>query len=239
MSYRRTPFAPEEWYHLYSQGIDKRKIFLDKKDFKRFQALLYLANSTEPINFELIKAKKMSHEEIFALPRKETLVAIGAYCLMNNHPHLIVQEKVESGITSFMRKLGTAYTMYFDRKHGRIGNLMVKPFRSKHIGDDRYLRHVVQYVHLNPAELFEYGWKKGKVRNMAALEKYLLGYNFSSLLDYFGDKRPEGAILDKEAYDLFRHDLPKFREVLGEAAAYYVEIEGEFVLQPLGRPPKR
>ena len=147
---------------------------------------------------------------------------------MKNHPHLVVQEKQEGGITIFMRKLGTAYTMYFDRKYRRIGNLMVKPFRSKHIDDDRYLRRVVQYVHLNPAEIFERGWKKGKVRNMIALERQLRGYMFSSLPDYFGKRRPESDILDKDAYALFRHDLPQFCDVLEEAAAYYGEIESEF-----------
>lgn len=235
MAYRRTPFAPEEWYHIYTQGIDKRNIFLDKSDFKRFQALLYLANSSEPIDFEIIRAKKLTHEDLFAVLRPKTLVSIGAYCLMKNHPHIIVQEKNDGGITSFMRKLGTAYTMYFNRKHGRIGNLMVKPFRSKHIEDDRYLRRVVQYVHLNPAETFEHGWKKGKVRNMPMLEKRLLGYRFSSLPDYFGGRRPERNIIDGEAYNLFADDLPKLNEVLGEAIVYYAEIESEFSSVITGR----
>ncbi len=239
MAYRRTPFAPDEWYHIYSQGIDKRDIFLDKGDFQRFQALLYLANNVEPVNFELIKVNKVPHKAIFTLPRTETLVAVGAYCLMKNHPHIVVQEKKEGGTTAFMRKLGTAYTMYFDRKYGRIGNLMVKPFRSKHIDDDRYLRRVVQYVHLNPAEVFEQGWKKGKVHNLQALERRLLGYTFSSLPDYFGNKRPERQILDKEAYDLLRDSLPKFRDVLKEAMAYYDEIESEFIFRFRGRSKQR
>ena len=229
MGYRRTPFAPDEWYHLYTQGIDKRDIFINNSDFRRFQALLYLANSVEPVNFEIIKAREIPHEDIFMLPRVETPVAIGAYCLMKNHPHIVVQERKEGGVTSFMRKLGTAYTMYFNRKYSRIGNLMVKPFRSKHIEDDRYLRRVVQYVHLNPAEVFEYRWKKGGVCDMRELEKHLLGYTFSSLPDYFGNKRPEHSILDKEAYDLLHNELPKFRDILDESAVYYSEIEDEFV----------
>ena len=186
MAYRRTPFAVHEWYHLYSQGIDKRNIFLDKNDFKRFQALLYLTNNVEPVN-------------------------------------------KDGGITSFMRKLGTAYTMYFDRKYNRIGNLLVKPFRSKHIEDDRYLGRVVQYVHLNPAQVLEHGWKKGRVRNIRALEECLLDYTFSSLPDYFGNKRPECSIIDNDAYDLLSDGLPKFRDVLDEATVYYSEIESEFI----------
>src|SRR3989338_5266956 len=238
MSYRRIPFAPGEWYHLYSQGIEKRNIFIDQKDFKRFHALLYLANNTEPLNFELIK--NIPYENIFTLPRRKKLVAIGAYCLMTNHPHLVVQEIEEGGITAFMHKLGTAYATYFNRKHGRIGNLMVKPFRSKHIDDDKYLRRVVQYVHLNPAEIFEPGWKKGKVRNMAILEQRILDYKFSSLPDYFSsDVRPERSILDKKVYEVFIDDLPKFKDLLTEAAAYYDEVESEFIPHSSGRPKKQ
>lgn len=237
MAYRRTPFAPGEWYHLYSQGIDKRRIFIDKNDFQRFQALLYLANNIEPVNFELLK--NVPREAIFALPRKKTLVAIGAYCLMTNHPHLIVQEREENGITAFMHKLGTAYTTYFNKKHGRIGNLMVKPFRSKHIADERYLRRVAQYVHLNPVELFEPEWKNGKVHSLETIEQNLLGYTFSSLPDYFSDDRPEQTILDDEAKALLLDDLPNLHDVLNEAALYYAEINSEFVSRQRGRPHKK
>jgi len=236
MAYRRIPFTPDEWYHLYSRGIDKRDIFLDKDDFKRFQALLYLSNNTESVNFELLKSKNISYEEIFSLLRKETLVAVGAYCLMKNHPHLVVQEKKEGGVTTFMRKLGTAYAMYFDRKYDRIGNLMVKPLRSKHIDNDYYLRRVVQYIHLNPAEILEHGWKKGEVHDIKALEKHLLGYTFSSLPDYIGYRRAERSILDENIYDLLHDDLPKFRDILEEAIAYHSEIENEFTARPHGRP---
>ena len=228
MAYRRTPFALNEWYHLYTQGIDKRDVFLDEDDFRHFQELLYLANSNKPINFELIRDRKILHEDIFALPRPETLVAIGSYCLMKNHPHFVVQEKKENGITAFMRKLGTAYTMYFNRKYKRIGNLMVKPFRSKHIDNDTYLRRVVQYIHLNPAEIFEFGWKNGKVHNMQALERRLLGYIFSSLSDYFGNSRPERNIIDREVYSSIHDDLPMFSDVLEDAVLYYTDINHEF-----------
>ena len=108
MAIRRVPFVPGEWYHLYSRGIDKRTVFDDKKDFERFLKLLYLGNDVQDVNIELLK--DVPYQEIFTLPRTP-LIAIRAYCLMNNHPHLLVQEKTEGGITKFMRKIGTAYTM--------------------------------------------------------------------------------------------------------------------------------
>lgn len=226
MGYRRTPFALGEWYHCFSRGIDKRIVFSAKEDFQRFEQLLYLANDTKPINRALIR--NLPHEEIFELPRTQPLVAIGAYALMRNHPHLLIQEKTENGISRFMHKVGTGYTMYFNLKYRRIGNLLVKPFRSKCIGDDDYLRHVAQYIHLNPAEIFEPSWKQGKVKDIRRLEQNLLKYEHSSLPDYFGEKRPECAILDEEAMDIIRDGLPTLASILQETKEYYVEIAREF-----------
>jgi len=237
MAYRRTPFAPKEWYHIYSRGIDKRTIFDDEYDFQRFKKLLYLANSVKAVDLESLK--NTSYNKIFELPRGSTFVAIGAYCLMQNHPHIVLQEKEDGGITSFMHKLGTAYPAYYNKKYCRIGNLMVKPFRSKHIDTDTYLHRVVQYIHLNPAEIYEAGWKHGKVKDIRVLEKKLLQYTHSSLPDYFGkEERPEKAIIDPQAYLLLADNLPPLVSVLTDAAEYYKEISRAFEPQPRGRPKK-
>ena len=226
MGYRRIPFAVGEWYHCFSRGIDKRIVFADRDDFRRFQQLLYLANDIAPINRDNFYHR--SHAEMFSVPHSRKLVAVGAYCLMDNHPHLLLQELVEGGISKYMHKVGTGYTMYFNMKKQRIGNLMVKPFRSKHVHDDVYLRYVAQYIHLNPAEVFEPEWKKGKVKNMEFLKKRLEKYEFSSLMDYFGDMRPERAILDSEAMSMISEGMPHLENILSEAQSYYKKIEKEY-----------
>src|SRR3989338_8093959 len=152
-------FAVEEWYHCYSRGIDKRTVFKDASGYKRFVELLFLANSRKTLHRSDIT--HTDHRALFSLDRDEPLVSIGAYALMPNHFHLLIKETREAGISSFMRKLGTAYTMYFNIKYERSGGLFTRPFRARHIADDRYFQHVVSYIHLNPAELFERGWKEG------------------------------------------------------------------------------
>src|SRR3989344_7119235 len=226
MGYRRTPFAPEEWYHCFSRGVDKRTVFETPADFDRFTELLYLSNSTETI--ERGRIQHIPHKEIFAVPRGEPLVAVAAYCLMSNHPHLLLMEKRAGGITKFLHKVFTGYTMYFNIKRQRVGNLFVTPFRSKHVGKDDYLKHVVQYIHLNPAELFERGWKKGVVKDMQALKKKLLGYEYSSAQDYAHglNKRPEGALLDVGAIEFFK-DMPSLKQSVRVAHSYYRETAEE------------
>ena len=220
MAYRRVPFGLHEWYHCYSRGVDKRITFESEQDYRRFEQLLYLSNN-EALSQRASFANDIRHEKIFTIPRGSPLVSIGAYVLMPNHFHLIMQEVVEGGITKFMHKVGTAYTMYFNIKNERVGNLFVKPFRSKHIADDRYLKYVVQYVHLNSAELFEPKWKEGKVADMKLLQKQLRSYEHGSLQDYINPPRAMGSILNLEACLLLREDLPPFTTIMQDAAEYY------------------
>jgi len=227
MAYRRVPFALDEWFHCYSRGIEKdRLVFETPGDFRRLTQLLYLANDTQPV--ERGRFEHVPHEKIFGLPRTHPLVSVGAYCLMGTHPHFLLQEKTEGGITKFMRKIGTGYTMYFNLTRKRIGNLLIKPFRSKHVASDEYLQRVVQYIHLNPAEIYEPQWKKGVVQNITLLEQKIRSYAYSSLPDYLGIARPERTILNSETMEAIGANLPPFPEILAEAKEYYAELAAGF-----------
>lgn len=221
MAYRREEFAHDEWYHCYTRSIDKRPVFETERDYERFLQALYLCNGTNTIRRSGMY--KPTHDRFFSLKRGRPLVAIAAYCLMPNHFHLLVHEITEGGISAFMQKLGTSFSMYFNVKRQHVGNVFVKPFRSKHIDDDPYLQRVVQYIHLNPAELFEREWKTGYVRDMRSLEKKLGTYRYSSLSDYEGTKRVENAILDKKSMAMFS-DRPPLLDTLTEAAEYYADL---------------
>lgn len=207
-----------EWYHCFTRGVDKRKTFNSKADYHRFMEILYLANSTEAvprINF------RKARERIFTLERAAPLTSIASYCIMPNHFHLVMQETREGGIAKFMQKVGTSYAMYFNIKNERVGNLFVKPFRSRHINTDGHWLHIAQYIHLNALELFEPNWKTGNVRYSQVLENKLASYAFSSLPDYLETQRPENVILDKDARGLLSDSMPPLRKVMEDAAEYY------------------
>ena len=80
---RKFNFAEGEYYHIYNRGVDKRDIFLDEADRKRFQRMLYIANGNKPVVYKLIQGRPLELVE-----KGESIVAIGAYCLMPNHFHL-------------------------------------------------------------------------------------------------------------------------------------------------------
>ena len=221
MAYRLTPFVPGEWYHCYTRSIDKGAVFRESKDYERFLETIYLCNGSEQVRRHDLRDP--SHADFFQVNRGEPLVAIGAYCLMPNHFHLLIKEESEKGISKFMHRVGTSFTKYFNIKNDRVGNVFIKPFRSKHIHDHLYFKKVAQYIHLNPAEIYESGWKSGNIRNMDLLKKQLERYTYSSLADYRGIKRIENLILDQNSKELFE-SLPPLEEIVDEAAAYYKEL---------------
>ena len=99
MSIRKTAFVPGEYYHIYNRGNSKQRIFLSKKDYDRFVALLYVANSSESFNFfDLQKSG-----DVFLKTIENPLVSIGAYCLMPNHFHILITPLSENGLSKFMK----------------------------------------------------------------------------------------------------------------------------------------
>ncbi len=217
----REPFGLDEWYHCYNRGIDKRIIFTDRDDYERFMKLLFVTNNEA--DMQLSDVSSRSFRDIVQSKRPRTLTSIGAYCLMPNHFHLLIKETNEGGISEFMRKLGIAYAMYFNIKNGRTGNLLARPFRSRHIAKDDYIQHVLSYIHCNPAEIFEQGWKKGNVKNLGALQKKLTSYPYSSLGIFAERKHPANALLGKDIFDVARH--VSIGAMIRDSHAYYAEIE--------------
>jgi len=225
MALRRVPLAPNEWFHCYTRGVEGRVTFEMQRDYERFIESLYLCNSSLQVRRDDLKQTRGA--DIFLHPRGNTLVDIGAYCLMPNHFHILLRARSEGGVARFMQKIGTAYTMYFNIKNKRVGGLFVTPFRSKHITDDDYFKRVAQYIHLNPVELFEPRWKLGSEtarRRLAVIEKKIKEYPYGSLPEYSGSKRPEMAVLDSDAFDLIRGEMPTLSSVLEEASLYYKQL---------------
>jgi len=177
MALRKQTFAPNEIYHLYNRGTDKRIIFLDKKDYEHFLFLMYICNTIKNIELRNIGEN---------FERGKTIVDIGSYCLMPNHFHILVREKTEGGISKYMLKLMTAYTMYFNKKYARTGKLYEGVFKSIHVNTDNYLKYLYSYVHLNPAKLIDKNWRKNK--NIANLLKYIFSYKYSSLKEYINSE---------------------------------------------------
>ena len=148
MSIRKEKFAIGEYYHCYNRGVDKRNIFLDKDDFDYFLDIVEIFNQTEslggmhvyryPVNYRAMKNGEVS-----------PLVSLMTYCLNKNHFHFLLYECTDGGISKFMQKIGTGYTMYCNNKYDRNGSLFQGKFKSSHIKSDMHLQQIGVYVNSN------------------------------------------------------------------------------------------
>lgn len=180
---RNIVFSEGEFYHVYNRGVDKRTIYASPEDYDRFVALLYIANDASPAHLSNILKRKTVHQ-ILNEERDEQLVAIGAYCLMPNHYHLLLTQRVDGGISKFMLKLQTAYSMYFNIKNERSGALFQGKFKAEHIESDVQLQYLYAYIHLNPVSLKNKQWKEEGVKDTIALKKFVENYPYSSCRSY-------------------------------------------------------
>jgi REP element-mobilizing transposase RayT len=116
--------APEAIYHLTSRGTEGRDIFLDDLDRRRFLSVL----------------------EKVVLERSWLC---GAYCLMTNHFHLLVQTP-NADLAVGMHQLNSAHANYFNRRHDHVGHLFQSRYASEVIVRESHLLEVCRYIVLNP-----------------------------------------------------------------------------------------
>lgn len=208
----RLTFETGEFYHVYNRSIEKRILFPRESDYVRFtQAAYYFNDATfQPENFKYKGLTLVKDEK-----RKE-LVEILAFCWMPTHYHFLLRQKVDGGITTFMRRLGTGFTMYFNKKYDRNGNIFEGPFKARHIAKDDYLLHATRYIHLNPLELYDRTWKEKGTKNMEASKKFVLQYRWSSLHNYLGGKIFSEIISTPEFWRIFGGGQKEYKQFLWE-----------------------
>jgi putative transposase len=209
MSTRFVTFSEREFYHVYNRGTDKRIIYQSTSDYDRFLELLFLSNNDKAFNSR--EVKKVC-ENVYEYPRGNQLVALGAYCLMPNHFHLLVTPLVDGGLTKFMGKLMTGYSMYFNKKYERTGALFEGAFKAKHADSDEYLKYLFSYIHMNPVSLTNKNWKEEGINNQEEIFEIIREYRYSSLGDHLMIGRDSEALLNKEVfpeYFLNKKDVEK------------------------------
>jgi len=214
---RSVPFVPKEYYHIYNRGVNKMTIFNDILDYDRFQKLLYIVNSKETGKFSnIIKSKKF----LFDQERGETLIDIGAYCLMPNHFHLLVKIKNQKDAAIFLQRLQLSYSKYFNVKNKRSGVLFQGKSKSRHIIQNNDLKYNFSYIHLNPVKLIQKNWKDDGIKDIKKTIKYLSSYKYSSYLDFVESKRPELNILNRSVFPNYFSSSKLFKKELLEWLNY-------------------
>jgi len=214
---RKHALAEGEAYHIYNRGANKQAIFKNEADYSRFMLLLHLTNSKIPVQFSnLLKqyGGRSSVNMFEDVKIEDRLVEMLAYSLMPNHFHILLRQKEQNGISTFMKKLATGYSMYFNTKYEHSGTLFQGRFKSSHIDSEEYFRYIFAYVHLNPLDIFQPNWKVEGVKSKEEARKFLESYRYSSFPDYLTGIRFESSILAKEEVPDFLKTQNDFEELL-------------------------
>ncbi len=142
---RKTPLVNEEIYHIYNRGVDKRDIFSSINDLDRFVTSIKFFNTEKAIGSIYNKNLHKNKNEVSSQP----LVEIISYDILPNHFHFILKQKLDKGISEFMKRLLGGYTNYFNKKQDRSGALFQGKFKSIHVDTQDYLNILIGYVNYN------------------------------------------------------------------------------------------
>jgi putative transposase len=105
------------------------------------------------------------------------------FVCMTNHFHLVF-ETPEANCSKFMQSFSTAYTVYYNLRHGRHGHLLDGRYKAKLVEGDDYLLSLSRYVHLNPVQV---GSQKGKP--IEERIQALRAHRWSSYPSYIGKRK--------------------------------------------------
>jgi putative transposase len=187
---RKDKLVEGEYYHIFNRGVDKRTIFEDEKDFRRFCVSMDLLNDErDGLMVKWRDFKKCSPRAQLlefkeqCLKDRKSLVEIIAFCLNPNHYHMLLRQRGGKGIEKFMHRLGTSYTNYFNERYDRSGSLFQGRFKATHLSSNSLLFYLSAYVNCN-SEI--HGIAKAK------------NYRWCSYGDYLGVSNSRKDILSKD-----------------------------------------
>ena len=166
-----------KYFHIMVQGIDKDFIFSENEYKKEYIRLIYKY-------------------------KEEFCIELLAFCIMDNHAHLLVYIEDNNNMSNYMQKINTLYAMYYNKKiNNRVGHVFRNRFKSEEISNESHLINCIKYIHNNPVKA-----------NMVKIPKE---YLYSSYRDYFYAR---GVGLNE-----------KFKEILDLNVILYGDEERSFI----------
>lgn len=145
-------------YHVMLRGANKQEIFHDDGDNMKF--------------LDIVKKYK-----------EESGMGVYAWCLMNNHVHLLVRE-VHEDLSTTMKRIGVSYASYYNWKYQTTGHLFQDRFRSESVESQRYFLTVIRYIHQNPVK--------------AGIVHQVVDWRWSSCPAYYGQPCHQGELLNSD-----------------------------------------
>ena len=170
MARRPRPQLAGAMYHVVQRGNYRQKIFLSDRDRLRF--LEALGRYQEPLQYR-----------------------IHAYCLLDNHVHLVMETK-RPNLSRVLQRVFGSYTLYYNRKREKVGHLFQGRAKAFLVDSRAYLAEVSRYVHLNPV-------RAGLVTKPEA-------YTWSSLDSYLPGAKGKGWLTTERVLKRFEGNRARY-----------------------------
>jgi REP element-mobilizing transposase RayT len=164
------------FHHVWCRGNNKRRIVLDVRD--RLSLLAHIDLAAEMFGWEVV-----------------------AYCVMDNHYHLVIGID-ERGMGDGFCRINTAHATKFNRRHGRVNHLFGRRYGNKLLDDDASLLEAVRYVVLNPVR--------------AGLVERPEQFRWSSYRATVGTAHPDVRLATDVLLEVFSRDPDRARELFAD-----------------------
>ena len=121
----RNDMKNSSFFHIMVQGINKERILNTDKNKEKYLKLIHKNNEG---------------------------VDIIAYCMMNNHAHILVKTENIEKMQNWMKKSNTGYAIYYNKSNARVGYVFRDRYKSQVIKNVKHLYTCVDYIHENPVK---------------------------------------------------------------------------------------
>lgn len=132
-------YIQTSYFHVMTQGINKSYIFSNHDDKIYYIELMH--RNIEQNNIEII-----------------------AYCIMDNHTHMLLKVNSLDSLIKYMHRLNTQYGRYYNKKYNRVGYVFRDRYKTEGIYSEKQLSACIKYIYNNPV--------KAKICNSPAEYKY-------------------------------------------------------------------
>lgn len=215
MPVRKIVFENSRFYHILNRSIQGIPIFSNPRQCEVFLDLLNFYNNTKPPGCFSAHKTHLSDKESGI--KSEPIVSILNYCLMPNHFHLTLMQKVDFGITTFMQRVTNSFSHFYNIKFKNVGPLFQGSFKAIEIDSVEQLIHLSRYIHLNPvtANIVESpeDYPYSSYKSYIGLEKSDIVFS-NPILSQFGsiEKYTKFVLLQKD----YQRKLCKIRKFILE-----------------------
>lgn len=162
----------------------------------------FIHNMVQGINKEYIFENEKYKEKYLNLIEKYSKkyeILTVAYCIMDNHAHLLTHSENIEKISQFMKEVNTEYAMYYNKVKNRVGYVFRNRFSSKVIYNQEYLFKCIKYIHMNPVK--------------AGITRTEEEYKFSSYKNFLNRKKFIKSKLFEIVFNQEKECLEKFEKI--------------------------